>query len=369
MQERAAAQFFQTCGSDRKVRKTRQSLVIQAQAKKTMPPKKQRKKSAYLDLETAADEDGGSLSSDDVPFSEKITDPAEQLARAMDKAFINDKGSPSPSPRDDPNVSSDDEQEVQPRRSGRLQRNESAVSPPPIPGADGEYDHMPALGEDFDFGSSSDSDEPSPSPSPSPKKKKKKKRKTRSHQTISSRSRSISKKRIRKLALWKLIGKQLVAIALEHGHSWEECLMGFYDSWSDGDLPVAEFHRAHEWFQTHFIFHSLGRERGEDMGKLHTQGHGATLAPATKAGCTAMAQKYKEDMNIVTHSRRKVQFKLMEAGQPEDKMCAYTRKWRSFHEFLFVSSDRNNEPYTEEYLGHCDDKYRVQFTQNGLDYF
>ena len=201
------------------------------------------------------------------------------------------------------------------------------------------------------------------------KKKKKKKRKTRSHQTISSRSRSISKKRIRKLALWKLIGKQLVAIALEHGHSWEECLMGFYDSWSDGDLPVAEFHRAHEWFQTHFIFHSLGRERGEDMGKLHTQGHGATLAPATKAGCTAMAQKYKEDMNIVTHSRRKVQFKLMEAGQPEDKMCAYTRKWRSFHEFLFVSSDRNNAAYTEDYLDHCDDKYRVQFTQNGLDYF
>ena len=62
-----------------------------------MPSKKKRKKSAYLDLETAADEDGGSLSSDDVPFSEKITDPAEQLARAMDKAFINDKGSPSPS--------------------------------------------------------------------------------------------------------------------------------------------------------------------------------------------------------------------------------------------------------------------------------
>ena len=40
---------------------------------------------------------------------------------------------------------------------------------------------------------------------------------------------------------------------------------------------------------------------------------------------------------------------LMEAGQLEKKMCAYTRKWRSFHEFLFVSSDRNNEPYTEDY--------------------
>ena len=65
------------------------------------------------------------------------------------------------------------------------------------------------------------------------------------------------------------------------------------------------------------IFHSLGRERGEDMGKLHTQGHGATLGPAIKAGCTALSQKYKEDMNIVTHSRRKVQFKLMEAGQPD----------------------------------------------------
>ena len=319
-------------------------------------------KSKFVDDE--ADDDDGEDSSDcDLPIKGLLADPAEQLAREMDKAFIDDDPHKSPSPRDDPNISSDEEEEQQPRRSGRLQRKGSAVSPPrqTPEGQEVDTSEMPPI----DFGSSSsDDDEPYQSTSPKKKTKAKQKRKNRSHQTISSKSRSKSKKRSRKPALWKLVGKRLISFALEHGHSWEETLYGFYDSWSDGDLPVADFHRAHEWFQAEFAFHSLGRERGEDMGKLHTQGHGACVGPATKAGCSALAQKYKEDMNIVTHSRRKVQFKLMEAGQPEDKMCAYTRKWRSFHEFLFVSSDRNGEPYTDEYLEHCDDKYRVRHMPN-----
>jgi hypothetical protein len=123
-----------------------------------------------------------------------------------------------------------------------------------------------------------------------------------------------------------VIGKELLESAQGHGFVWEEQLYGFYDSWSDGDLPAAESHRAHEWFSRTFNFHSLGRERGEDMGKLHTQGHGVCYGPATKAGCNALAQKYRGDMNIITHSRRKDQFKCMDPGQPEDKMCAYTRK-------------------------------------------
>ena len=41
-------------------------------------------------------------------------------------------------------------------------------------------------------------------------------------------------------------------------------------------------------------------------------------------------------------------------------MCAYTRKWRAFQEFRYHSSDRNGDPYTDEYLAHCDDKYKVR---------
>ena len=83
----------------------------------------------------------------------------------------------------------------------------------------------------------------------------------------------------------------------------------------------------------------------------------------TKAGCAALSQKYKEDMNILTHSRRKIQFKLLDVkDQPEDKMCAYTSKFRAFQEFLFHSSDRNGEAYTTEYSDMCDDRYRVMLT-------
>ena len=123
---------------------------------------------------------------------------------------------------------------------------------------------------------------------------------------------------------------------------------------------MADFESACEWLTNEFNFHSIGRERGENMGKLHNQAHGACYAPATDAGCKALTQKYKEDLRILTNSRRKVQFKLLVGEQPEDKMCAYTRKWRAFQEFRYHSSDRNGDPYTDEYLAHCDDKYKVR---------
>ena len=56
-------------------------------------------------------------------------------------------------------------------------------------------------------------------------------------------------------------------------------MFGFYDSLSDGDLPMADFESAYEWFTNKFNFHSIGRVRGEDMGKLHNQAHGVCHAP------------------------------------------------------------------------------------------
>lgn len=322
--------------------------------------------SSFLDV--SAGDDGPRTEEedddDDTPLSKLLVTAQEAEEQRRDKEFINDNPSLSLSPRNGANSSDEQPETVERRRSGRLRRLSSAVDPPQVAsrldfsdasGDDPSYEQEKELVEMLQSNSKSDANaQPEPK-----KKKKKKKRRSRAHQTLTSKSRSKSKKRSRMPALWRLVGKELLSFALEHGHTWEEQLYGFYDSWSDGDLPVADFHRAHEWFTRHFVFHSLGRERGEDMGKLHTQGHGASYGPPTKAGCNALAQKYKEDMNIVTHSRRKVQFKCMDAGQPEDKMCAYTRKWRSFHEFLFVSSDRNGDAYTDEYLDHCDDKYRV----------
>ena len=323
-----------------------------------MPPKKRR--SSYVDDE--AHDSGGD--SDDVALSRlQLNDPEEQALRQLDDDFIHDEEEelPSPSPRNAPS-SGDEEVREPPRvtRSRRLTRNNSAQSPEAL-----MHHHR----KHIDFGSSDSEDEDrskSESYSKSPQQKKKMrgkgKKKRHVHQTVSSKSKSISQVRKKKKApaLYKMIGKALLEEAHECGHVWEEGRFGFYDSWSDGDLPVVEFHRACDWFSEHFNFHSLGRERGEDMGRLHSQGHGGAYAPYTKAGCAALSQKYKEDMNILTHSRRKIQFKLLDVkDQTEDKMCAYTRKFRAFQEFLFHSSDRNGEAYTTEYLDMCDDRYRV----------
>ena len=143
-------------------------------------------------------------------------------------------------------------------------------------------------------------------------------------------------------------------------------MFGFYDSWSGGDLPIADYEKANAWFKKEANFHSLGRERGEDMGKLHNQGHSAINFPSSAAVCKALTQKYAKDLNILTHSRRKVQFKLLVGAQLEDKMCAYIREWRGFQEFQFCVSDRNGEDYTAECLDFCDDKYRVMRHQYAL---
>ena len=53
-------------------------------------------------------------------------------------------------------------------------------------------------------------------------------------------------------------------------------------------------------------------------------------------------------MGIETNLRRKIQFKLLDViDQPEGKMSAYTRKLRAFQEFLFHSSDRSGDKYTD----------------------
>jgi hypothetical protein len=293
-----------------------------------------------------------------------LTDPEEARNIELDQQFINDEP-PLPEFLDD-DPSSDDEEEAPPvavRRSGRLNRTGSAQDPRTKALLNHHAPHI-------DFGSS-DSEKSTKSYSHSEdegKKQKKRgkdktKRKPRVNQTRSSKSKSNSPRRKtgKAPALWKMVGKAFRGCARAFGNEFEEGRFGFYDAWSDGDLPVVEFHSACEWFTNNFNFHSLGRERGEKMGKLHSQGHGGAYAPYTKAGCDALSRRYKEDMGIATNSRRKIQFKLLNViDQPEDKMCAYTRKFRAFQEFLFHSSDRTGDKYTEEYLDMCDEKYLVK---------
>ena len=324
-------------------------------------PAKKRPVNTVLDLAAKDSEDQDDGSDDDVPLSSLLVSPEEQVEREKDAEFLNDVPSVSKSPRNNV-VSSDDDGEggADRRVSGRLRKTSSAVKPPSVPTVRGAR-------AEIDFGSSSSGEEyestesNSPSP-PSRKKAGKKKRKSHAHQTTKSKSKSKSKRSKRKPGLWKLVGKSNKELSkgFNGGRAFEETMFGFYDSWSDGDLPMADFESACEWFTNEFNFHSIGRERGENMGKLHNQAHGACYAPATDAGCKALTQKYKEDLRILTNSRRKVQFKLLVGEQPEDKMCAYTRKWRAFQEFRYHSSDRNGDPYTDEYLAHCDDKYKVR---------
>ena len=325
-------------------------------------PAKKRLVNTVLDLAAKDSEDQDDGSDDDLPLSSLLVSPEEQVEREKDAEFLNDVPSVSKSPRNNV-VSSDDDAEggADRRVSGRLRKTSSAVKPP-VPSVRGAR-----TSAEIDFGSSSSGEESesteshSPTP-PSRKKAGKKKRKSHAHQTTKSKSKSKSKRNKRKPGLWKLVGKFNKEMSKEFngGRAFEETMFGFYDSWSDGDLPMADFESACEWLTNEFNFHSIGRERGENMGKLHNQAHGACYAPATDAGCKALTQKYKEDLRILTNSRRKVQFKLLVGEQPEDKMCAYTRKWRAFQEFRYHSSDRNGDPYTDEYLAHCDDKYKVR---------
>ena len=46
----------------------------------------------------------------------------------------------------------------------------------------------------------------------------------------------------------------------------------------------------------------------------------------SKAGCAACVKYFKSCLNIVPHEPYKVQFKLREPGQTDEKMNAYTRK-------------------------------------------
>ena len=338
----------------------RKPLRFYTETTVTMPAKK-RPVSSVLDLAAKDSEDQDDGSDDDVPLSSLLVSPEEEAEREKDAEFLNDVASLSMSPRNNV-VSSDDDAEEGADRpvSGRLRKTSSAVKPPAVPAARGAR-------AEIDFGSSSSDGESegteSHSPTPASRKKKsKKERKSHAHQTAKSKSKSQSKRNKRRPGLWKLVGKSNKEESKDYngGRAFEETMFGFYDSWSDGDLPMADFESACEWFTNEFNFHSIGRERGENMGKLHNQAHGACHAPATKAACDALSRKYKEDMKILTNSRRKVQFKLLVGEQPEDKMCAYTRKWRAFQEFRYHSSDRNGDPYTDEYLAHCDDKYKVR---------
>jgi hypothetical protein len=322
-------------------------------------------KSKFVEDEAADSGDESDIDTQLVDLA--LTDAEEARNIELDQQFINDEQESPARLDDDP--SSDDEEEAPPvavRRSGRLNRTGSAQDPLTKAVLNHHVQHI-------DFGSS-DSEQPTNSYSHSEDEgdqqkkrgergKDKSKRKPRVNQTRSSKSKSNSprRKKGKVPALYKMIGKAFRGDARAFGLEFEEGRFGFYDAWSDGDLPVVEFHSACEWFKNNFNFHSLGRERGDKMGKLHSQGHGGAYAPYTKAGCEALSRRYKEDMGIVTNSRRKIQFKLLNViDQPEDKMCAYTRKFRAFQEFLFHSSDRTGDKYTEEYLDMCDEKYMVK---------
>ena len=124
-----------------------------------------------------------------------------------------------------------------------------------------------------------------------------------------------------------MIGKAFRGCARAFGNEFKEGRFGSYDGWSDGDLPVVEFYSAGEWFKNNFNFHSLGRERGEKMGKLRTQDQGGAYAPYTEAGCNALAQRYKEDIAIdnVNTQENPVQTSQCHRPPGRQNVCVHTQ--------------------------------------------
>ena len=104
---------------------------------------------------------------------------------------------------------------------------------------------------------------------------------------------------------------------------------------------------------------SGGYERGEQEENLHGQFQGTARIPPTNKGADAFKELMKDFLGIVPHSGYKVQCKLLDISQPDEKMNAYCMKDKPKPWFMYDSKDVNGEAYSEEYNDFCVEKYKV----------
>ena len=141
---------------------------------------------------------------------------------------------------------------------------------------------------------------------------------------------------------------------------------GMYYSKINADLEISNWRRANKYMHQESYNFSTGYERGLQEENLHGQYQGGIRMPDTNKGCDAVKAHFKKFMGIGTHSGYKVQVKLMETTQPDEKMNAYVQKDRPKPWYMYDSKDVNGDPYSEEYNDFCRDKYKVTFTRAQL---
>ena len=133
---------------------------------------------------------------------------------------------------------------------------------------------------------------------------------------------------------------------------------GMYYSKINADLEISLWRMANEYMHKESYSFSVGYERGLTEENLHGQYQGSIRMPNTTKGCDAVKAHFKKYMDIGTHSGYKVQVKLMESTQSDEKMNNYVQKDRPKPWYIYDSKDVNGDPYTEEYNDFCRDKYK-----------
>jgi hypothetical protein len=162
-----------------------------------------------------------------------------------------------------------------------------------------------------------------------------------------------------KMALARRVGETNKGDPIE----FDPVRFGMYYSKINADLEISNWRRANEYMHQESYSFSTGYERGLQEENLHGQYQGCIRMPDNNKGCDAVKAHFKKFMEIGTHSGYKVQVKLMETTQTDEKMNAYVQKDRPKPWYIFDSKDVNGDPYSEEYNDFCRDKYKVTFTR------
>jgi hypothetical protein len=158
-----------------------------------------------------------------------------------------------------------------------------------------------------------------------------------------------------KMALKKRVGETNKGDPPE----FDPCRVGLYFALSKLDLSHSKWVEACLFMHQEMDTFSGGYERGEQEENLHGQFQGTARIPPTNKGADAFKELMKDFLGIVPHSGYKVQCKLLDISQPDEKMNAYCMKDKPKPWFMYDSKDVNGEAYSEEYNDFCVEKYKV----------
>ena len=173
------------------------------------------------------------------------------------------------------------------------------------------------------------------------------------HERVAAGRKSVAQRS--KMALKKRVGETNNGEPPE----FDPCRVGLYFALSKLDLSHSKSVEACLFMHQEMHTLSGGYERGEQKENLHGQFQGTARIPATNKGADAFKELMKDFLGIVPHSGYKVQCKLLDTTQPDEKRNAYCMKDKPKPWFMYDSKDVNGEAYSEEYNDFCIEKYEV----------